>query len=478
MMTKSKILVLLLAGLMVASCSKQHAGMSVGSVDRPHPASLEYPDIKVQTPEYSVMQLDNGMKVFFIEDHEIPVVNVLMLFKTYYPDKGKLGRNEMARWVMRNGGSEAWPSDKLNDELEFLAARIEFYGGPLSTTASMNCLKKDLPNVMGIYADLVMNPVFPEEKIEMKRKSMLEELRRQNDQPRNIARREYRKLVYKGHPYGWSGTEESCQNITRDDLAGFHAKYFYPDNTIIGVSGDITEAELRALLEDKFQGWRKGEVEVEKLPPDDIEVEGGVYYAHKADMNQAYIMMGHLCITSDNPDRCALNIMNYILGGGSFASWITEEVRVKKGLAYSAGSYLNPGAFARGTFTAYAQTNSDEYARSIALIKEQIERMKAEGPTEVEFEKAVDSYINSQVFEYESKEAIIRRLISLEFEGRPLDTPERDMEKYAALTIEDVKRVAGKYLDASKLTTLIVGDKETFGTPLEELGDVKELEME
>jgi len=216
---KSKILVLLLMGLMIVSCGKQQAGVNI---KRPHPRDLEYPDLKVETPEYSEIKLSNGIEGFFIEDHEIPVVNVSILVKTYYPDKSKLGCNEMARWVMRNGGTKEWPPEKLNDELEFLAAHINFYGGSLNTIASLNCLKKDLPHVLDIYAGLIMNPAFPDDKIEMKRKTMLEELRRENDKPMNIARREYRKLIYKGHPYGWESTEESCGNISREDLVKFH----------------------------------------------------------------------------------------------------------------------------------------------------------------------------------------------------------------------------------------------------------------
>jgi len=475
MTTKNRTLLLLLAALMIVSCSRHQAGTSI---ERPHPSELEYGDLKVQTPDYTRLELSNGMKGFFIEDHEIPVVNVSVMVRTYYPGEEKLGRNEMARWVMRNGGSESWPAEKLNDELEFLAARIEFYGGALSTTASLNCLKKDLPRVLGIYADLLMNPAFPGEKIEMKRKTMLEELRRKNDQPRNIARREYRKIIYGNHPYGWEETEGSLNSIAREDLVEFHQAYFHPGNTIIGISGDVTEAEIRDIMEENFSGWEKKDVETEAVPPVESEEEGGIYYARKADMNQAYIMMGHLGIKADNPDRCAMNIMNYILGGGSFASWITEEVRVKRGLAYSAGSYCNAGAFARGTFTAYAQTKSEEFARSIQVIEEQIKKMQNEGPTGEEFDKAVDSYLNSHVFDYESKEAIIRRLMRLELEGRPLDTPERDMEKYAALTVEDVVRVANKYLDTGRLTTLIVGDREKFGTPLSELGKIREIELE
>ncbi|MBD3179188.1 MAG: hypothetical protein GF417_06080 [Candidatus Latescibacteria bacterium] len=469
------IFLLIAVCLLVFSCSSHRAGVSV---QRPHPRDLKYPDLKLTMPEYQEFTLDNGMEVFFIEDHEIPIVNISMLVKNYYPPREKLGRNTMAAWVMRNGGSENWPADKLNDELEFRAARISFSGQSLNTTISLDCLKKDLPDIMAIYADLIMHPVFPEDKIEMKRKTMLEALRRKNDKPRNIAGREYGKLIYRGHPYGWEPTEENYQNITREDLVEFHESYFHPGNTIVGISGDVTREEIISLLNEKFRGWEESEVTVQEVPPVELEERKNFNYAEKADMNQAYIMMGHLGIRNDHPRRCAINIMNYILGGGSFASWITEEVRVKKGLAYSAGSYVNHGAFARGTYTAYAQTKAEEYHRSLKIIMDQIERMRTEGPTQEEFNKAIDSYLNSQVFEYESKERIIGRLMMLKFQGRPLNTPEMDMEKYAALTIEDIREAAKEYLRPEMITVLVVGNREKFAKPLSSFGEVNEIELE
>jgi len=472
---RHRIFLLIAVCMLVFSCSSQKAGVSV---DRPHPRDLRYPDLKLTMPEYQEFALDNGMEIFFMEDSEIPIVNVTMMIKTYYSPREKLGRNSMAAWVMRNGGSENWPSGRLNDELEFRAARINFRGEALNTTISLNCLKKDLPDILDIYADLIMNPVFPDDKIEMKRKTMLEDLRRKNDKPRNIAGREYGKLIYRGHPYGWEPTEENYKSITRSDLVEFHQRYFHPGNTIVGISGDVTREEIVELLRDKFNGWEQKDVKVDKVPPVDLKEVKNFNYAEKPDMNQAYIMIGHLGIKKDNPGRCAINIMNYILGGGSFASWITEEVRVKKGLAYSAGSYVNHGAFARGSFTAYAQTKAEEYHRSVRIILDQIERMRNEGPTEEEFNRAIDSYLNSQVFEYESKEQIIGRLMMLKFQGRPLDTPEKDMEKYAALTVKDIQEAAREYLRPEDITVLIVGNREKFTEPLSSFGEVNEIELE
>ncbi len=483
---KRKFCIAMLAVVLAVSLSSP---LFAGKTKRPHPSKLKYDPLELTTPSYEDIELANGMAGFFVEDHEIPVVNITLIVKTYFPDQSKYGLNEIAWWVMRNGGSESWPSDKLNEELEFLAAYIEIGSGGgrsgtvrtdkgnLGMSISLNCLKKDLPRVLEIYADLIMNPAFPEEKVEMKRKTMLEELRRKNDEPREIVRREFYKVIYEGHPYQWEGTAEGYESIVRDDLVAFHKTYFHPNNAIIGVSGDVTKDEIVEALEKAFAGWEPADVAIPGVPPLPEKVEPSWNYAYK-EINQAYIRIGHVGISANNPDRCAITIMNHILGGGSFTSWITERVRNDEGLAYSTGSRYNADPWVEGAFFAYAQTKLEACSRAMQLIFEQFERMRTEGPTEEEFRKAVDSYLNSQVFDYESKSDVMARLVQLRFQGRPLDSPEKDMETYATLTVEDIKRAAEQYLHPDKMTVIVIGDAEKFDRPLSDFGTVNEIRLE
>jgi zinc protease len=488
-MRKRALVILLAAVLAVSFASLAFAAK------RPHPSKLKYEPITMTTPQTADISLSNGLTGFFIEDHEIPVVDVVLLVKTYFPDRAKYGINEMARWAMRNGGTATWPADKLNDELEFLAATIEIYGGSggggmfggrggssgpagdLSTTVAVNCLKKDLPHVLEIVADLLMNPAFPNDKIDMKRKTMLEDILRRNDEPNAVAGREFAKLVYGDHPYSWETTTASVNAITRDDLVGFHSTYFHPNNAIVGISGDVTKDEITDLLEKAFADWRKADVTIPKVPDITKAPAPSVNYTFM-DINQTYVSIGHLGINSNNPDRCAVNIMNFILGGGSFTSWITEQVRSDEGLAYSAYSRFSSDAFAKGIFTAAAQTKADATSRATTIIIEQIKKMRDTGPTAEEVKKAVDSYVNSQVFDNESKTQVVRRLMQLRFEGRPLDTPQKDMETYAKLTVADIKAAAGKYLQPDKLTMLFVGNAKLFDRPLSDFGPVNEIKLE
>jgi zinc protease len=322
-----------------------------------------------------------------------------------------------------------------------------------------------------------MNPAFPEEKVEMKRKTMLEELRRKNDEPGAIVRREFNKIIFAGHPYGLEGTKAGYESITRDDLVAFYDRYFHPGNAIIGVHGDVTKDEVVSALNEAFAGWERADVAIPEVPELSEEMEPSWNYAYK-DINQAYIRIGHLGINANNPDRCAITIMNHILGGGAFTSWIMERVRSDEGLAYSTGSSYNANAWAKGNFFAFAQTKLEATSRAIQLIFEQIERMRAEGPTEEEVRKAVDSYLNSQVFDYENKAQVMGRLVRLRFEGRPLDTPERDMETYATITVDDIKRVARDYLHPDRMTVVVIGDAAKFDRPLSDFGAINEIKLE
>jgi zinc protease len=243
------------------------------------------------------------------------------------------------------------------------------------------------------------------------------------------------------------------------------------------VSGDVTKDEIVAALEKAFSGWQKADVSIPKVSELADSPAPTVNYAYM-DINQAYITIGHLGINSNDPERCAVNIMNFILGGGSFTSWITEKVRSDEGLAYHAASYISSDPWAKGLFSAVAQTKAEACNRAATIMIEQINRMRDTGPTAAELKQAVDSYVNSQVFDSESKLQVVVRLVQLRNEGRALDTPQKDMETYAKLTVADVNAAAKKYLQPDKLSILVVGNDKLFDRPLSDFGAVNEIKLE
>ncbi len=269
---------------------------------------------------------------------------------------------------------------------------------------------------------------------------------------------------------------ESVTNITREDIVEFHSRYVRPGNAVIGIAGDITKDEALEKLDALLAGWETGGAEPD-FPEMSYELSPSVNYIYK-EMNQAYIYAGHMSMSSANDDYAYATIMNYILGGGSFTSWITQRIRSDEGLAYSARSSFRDSPFGYGLFTGSCQTKSDAAMRALSLLIEQIEKMAAEGPGEEEVAEAKESLINRQVFDYESAGGVVRRLVNYDISGLPLDTLERRFHLYQEATPEDIRRVAGEYLHPDGLTILVIGDQDLFGRPLSDFGQVNEIDIE
>lgn len=460
-----------------------------------HPRDLKIPTIAVQVPEYQEIALSNGMTGFFLEDHEIPVIEIYMLVSTSRVPKEKTGLADLATWAIRNGGTKAWPPDRINEELEFVAAQVEFGGGgrggpmraiPEATAGSpgggqtvgvrVNCLTKDLDLCLTILGDLLRSPALPPDKIELRRATMIENIRRENDEPRGVAFREIRKILYGDHPMAWRATEESVGAITRDDVVAFHQTYFRPNNVIVGISGDVTKDEIVAALEKAFTGWEPAPVTIEPEPELALSFSPSVNYILK-DTNQAVICMGHLGLNRRDENRPAVALMNYILGGGSFSSRIMQRVRSDEGLAYDASSYYGDDPWTYGTFMATSQTKNDAVGRAATLMVDIIREMRDQGPTAEELAKAKDAYLNAQAFEYESTARVVQQLVRLRWEGMPLDTPQRDVETIAGLTLEDVRKAAAEYLHPDGMAILFVGDEAQFDMPLSTFGEVRTIEL-
>lgn len=450
-----------------------------------HPSELTYPKLELKTPEYEEVEFENGMTGFIIEDHEVPIVYISMLFGTGRPAQDKVGVRNLAPWTIRNGGSEEWPGDRINEALEFVDAYVEFGGGGgrrggggdgRTTSVTVNCLKKDLPLCLEILDELLVRPALPEEKLELRRETMLENIRRENDEPRGIAGREFNKVIYGDHPKAWTATEETVSAITRDDLVAFQSSFYRPNNCIVGISGDVTKDEIMGLMDEALADWEPADIVVEPEPELELAFEPSVNYVYK-DIDQGVIMIGHMGMNSRDEQRPAVQIVNFILGGGSFTSRITQKVRTDEGLAYAAYSYYSHDPWTYGTFVASSQTRSDATARAASLIVDLIREMRDEGPSADELERARDAYLNRQVFDYDSKVAVVGRLVQLKWQGRPLDTPERDIAAFENLTLEDVKAAAAEYLHPDGLTMFFVGNQEEFEQPLSNFGEVNVIEL-
>lgn len=443
-------------------------------------SGFKFKPLNFVPPKVDRVVLENGMILYLLEDHDLPIFNITARIRTgaIYELQEKAGLASLTGFVMRSGGTVSMPADKMNEELEFMAASVEAAIDRESGNANLSTLRKDIDKSLKIFADVLMNPAFPEDKIRMRKDEVIESIRRENDNPSQIAQREFRKIMYDSkHPYSRKveGTLASIEKITRDDMIAFHKKYFHPNNIILGISGDFNKDDIIKKLNAVFTGWKKEEIQFPEVPKVDRRFEKAVFYVYK-DINQANVIMGHLGIHRKNPDYFPVMIMNFILGGGSFTARIPGRIRSDEGLAYSAYSAFQT-ARDIGMFFVSCQTKLESTNRAISIALEELEKIRKSPIDKEELTQAKETFMNQFVFRFTTSASIVGQKVDIEYEELPLNYLETYIANVQAVTQEDVQRVARKYLHPDEIKILVVGDKEKFDKPLDSFGKVNVIEL-
>ncbi|MDE0010324.1 MAG: insulinase family protein [Candidatus Poribacteria bacterium] len=449
---------------------------------RPH-EELTFEPIEFKPPVPEKRTLSNGMKLYLIEDHELPLFRISGLIKTgdIYDPADKVGLSSIFASVMRTGGTVSREPDALNEELESMAASVEVGMSREYGTINLSTLAEDIDKGLEIFADVLRNPAFREDKLELRKQQSIERIRRRNDNPIQLAWRNFSALLYgTDHPFGWYTEMGGIESITADDLKAFHAKYYYPNNIMLAITGDFDTETLIAQLEKVFEGWGAAEIAFPDVPTVDGTSKPSVNYIFK-DLPQTTMLIGHFGIkrTPDFPDFFALRVMNDILGESGFTSRLMTEVREKHGLAYMVGSimqttyYTNPGEF-----FAYSQTRTEKTAEAISLIVDVVKGLRDTPVPQDELQRTKDSLINSFVFGFESSAQIAFQQMMLDYRGYAPDFLETYTDNIAKVAAADVQAVAQKYLHPDALTIVTVGNKANFDRPLDEFGAVNEIEIE
>ncbi len=422
--------------------------------------------------------LNNGMIVFLYEDHRFPLLNASAMIHcgSIYDPLEKNGLSSLFGTVMRSGGTKSISGDSLNILMEFAAGSLEFQMGTESGSASLGVLAKDTDLGLKLLADLLRNPAFPQDKLDLAKTDLKNMIRRRNDDPNRVASAYFSNTIYGDHPYGRMLDWSSVKTITVEDLADYHKQFIVPNNIVLGISGDFDKKEMLARLNSYFGDWQKSAEPLPEKPAVAAEYHPGVYQINK-DISQAYLMIGELGIKRDNPDRYAIDLLNYVLGGGSFTSRLTGRVRSDEGLAYRVGSSFDINSRDVGTFAANCQTKSSTAHKAIRIITEEIAKIRTDGVTAEELKDAQNSITNRLVFSFDSAAKVVRNLMSLEFDGYPADFYEKYLDNYAKITQADIKAVAEKYLKSDQLTLIVVGKPDTFEKPLDEFGKITNIEL-
>ncbi len=424
------------------------------------------------------IELPNGMVIFLQEDHELPLIRGTARIRGGSREEpaDKVGLVEIYGEAWRTGGTKSQTGDQLDDFLEARGARVETGGGIDSTSISWDCLKERLDEVFPIFLDLLRNPELREDKLPVAKNQINTGISRRNDDPAGIAAREAALLGYGStSPYARLAQYATVAAVTREDLVNWHHAYVYPNNIILGVEGDFDSGAMEAKLRAAFESWEKGP----ESKPTHVDIPGpkpGIYFVQKDDVNQSNIRMVELGTRRDNPDYYAISALNEIFGG-SFSSRLTTNIRSKKGLAYGVGGGIGTAFDHNALFQVGMGTKSGTTAASIDALYKEIDDLKAVPPTAEELKKAKDSILNSFVFQFDSKGKVLAERMSYEFYGYPADFLERYQAGIEHVTLEDVARVANKYVHKANLAVVVVGKASDFDRPLSSFGPVTTLDI-
>jgi predicted Zn-dependent peptidase len=444
------------------------------------PRALTFDAVPFVPREPDRVVFDNGMVVFLLEDHELPLITIGALLRTgsWLDPPDKVGLAALTGTVMRTGGAAGIPAEAVDEALRELAAHVSIGIGRQFGSASLDVLKKDFKPALHIFARLLRTPSFDSAGVELAKLQAGERIRRRHDDPESLANREFVKALYgPAHPAAREASLESVERITREDLISFHGNTIHPNGMILGVAGDFSKDEMVATLREAFGDWEMGTVPDVAIPEvPDGEGSRVIQFVNK-DLSQTHLRMGHLSIKENDADYAPLAIANDILGGDSYRGRLYNEVRTKRGLAYSVGSELNAGTRQQGVWLLWAETKLPSTTEVLGQFMANIERMRTELVSDAELAISKEAYLNSFVFDFSSSSQIINHAMELEYDGLPKDFFQQLREAVVKVSKQDVLAAAKKHLVPDRVKIVAVGSGRILSNTLSAFGHVREIKF-
>ncbi len=444
------------------------------------PRRMTFPPLgEIRTPAIERQVLANGLVVYLLEDHEFPMVDyqVLVHAGSMYEPEALRGLAKLTGTVLRTGGTATIPGDELDLRLESMGASIESQIDDTQGRVTASFLTETAGPGLKLLADLVRNPAFPSDKIDLARVEARTDISARNDEPIELAIREFRKLMYGEHsPYGWYPEYATIAAITREDVVAFHHTFFHPDRMILTVYGDFAAPAMLGEIQTVFADWPASGRALPPSPPTPSQGPQGIFYARKAGVTQSTVLFGLMGTLASDPDYAALKLIDQYLGSG-FSSRLVDEIRVKRGLAYAVGSSPGTGYHHPGVWAVYLMTQSESTMVAARVARQEIERIVAEPISEADLQRAKEITLNELIFDLASKRDVLRRKALYEYHGYPDDFLERYQQKVRTLTPADLLQAARRCVHPEQMAVVTVGMKEDFLEPLETLGPVTEIDI-
>ncbi|MEJ2603617.1 MAG: pitrilysin family protein [Gammaproteobacteria bacterium] len=423
--------------------------------------------------------LSNGMELIVAVRDAVPVVNFTLLLDAGYASDqfGEPGTSNLAM-SMLDEGTKRRSALEISDELAQLGASLGAGSNLDVSTVSLNALSENLDDALDLYADVILNPSFPESDLARLKKQLRAQIQREKVTPVSMALRVFPKLMYgEGHAYSLpltgSGTLESLERIDRRTLLDYHRTWFRPNNATMVVVGDTSMADIRPKLEKLFEDWEKGTVPIKNVAAVEQPPEEKIYLLDRPDSEQSIIFAGHILPPKANPDEFAIAAMNNILGG-DFSARINMNLREDKNWSYGARSIILDAAGQR-PFLGYAPVQTDKTAPSMAeLRREMVDIVGERPPTEDELARVLDDNTLSLPGRWETAGAVAGSLVEMVRFGYDDDYWDTYAENVRGLSLQQVSAAADDYLEPDSLIWVVVGDRAKIESEIRalEIGEI------
>ena len=405
--------------------------------------------------------LPSGLVLLHSEKNTLPIVKIKLAVgagQIVEPPE-KAGLANFTAGLLKEGTKNR-TSQEISEQIEFVGGSLGTSGGGEFAAITLSVLKKDLELGFELLSDILLNPTFPEQEVVRKKALIKGYIKRQKEDPGNIASKVFQKELFGSHPFAKpsEGTEETLDNIPREDVVGFHRRFYVPGNAWIAVVGDVGQGEIKALINKYLKDWAGSEIHLPVvLPPP--ELAKPTLIAINKQITQANIILGHLGIRRDHPDYYATLVMNYILGGGGFSSRLMDNIRDNKGLAYSVYSSFLPGRNT-GSFQVNLQTKNESAGTAVNEIIKEMKRIMTEPVSDQELADAKAYITGSFPLRMDSNSKIANLLVSVECYGLGMDYVQNYLDAVESVTKEDVLRAATHYLHPDKYILVVVADQK------------------
>jgi zinc protease len=411
-------------------------------------------------------QTKNGVRVYFVENRSLPMLDVSLGFTAgaAFDSREKSGTASMTNRLLRLG-AEGMDEQAIANRLADVGAQFggqfdaDHAGLSLRTLSS----RAERDQALDILARLLARPVFPEAVLEREKARLASAIREADTKPDTLASVTFYRLLYRDHPYAQrsSGDVASVESLTREDLVNFYRRHYVARHAVVAMIGDASRAQAEAIAEQLTAGLPEGDARERDLPPVGALAEPVTrFIAHPA--TQSHIMVGAPGMRRDDPDYFALFVGNQILGGGGSVSRINEEVRQKRGLAYSAYSYFSPLRQA-GPFLIGMQTQRDQAQEALRLVRATLREFLANGPTEAELTAVKKNIVGGFPLRIDSNRKIHGYLNLIGAYRLPLTYLDDFVANVERVTVADIRRAFAR-LDPERMVTVVVGVEETAAT--------------